>query len=300
MKILVTGGCGFIGSHLVDALVELQHEVIVVDDCSADNDKFYYNSNATYHKVSICDYQSLIKISEGCDFAFHLAAESRLQNAINNPTRAVDVNVKGTINLLEAAKINKISGIVFSSTSSIYGLTEQFPISEENKEDCLNAYASTKYCAELFFKNYYNLYNVKSCILRYFNVFGERAPVKGPYALVTGIFLRQKNNNESLTVVGDGLQERDFIYVKDVVSANISCLHNWFSKPSITKADVFNIGSGSTVKIIDLAKKISPNIIHIPERIGEAKNNLSCSKKFIKATGWAPTKNIIDWIGDEN
>jgi UDP-glucose 4-epimerase len=296
MKILVTGGCGFIGSHLVDALVDLQHEVVVMDDCSANNEKFYFNDNATYHKVSICDYKSVLDISKGCEFIFHLAAESRLQNAIDNPHRAVDVNVNGTVNLLEAAKINGIEGIVFSSTSSIYGLTEQFPITEDNKEDCLNAYASTKYCAELFFKNYYNLYNVKSCILRYFNVFGERAPVSGPYALVTGIFLKQKNNNEPLTVVGDGMQERDFIYVKDVVAANINCLHNWKSKPSLTKADVFNIGSGKTVKIIDLAKKISSNITHISPRKGEAKNNLSCSKKFIKTTGWMPTVNILDWL----
>lgn len=296
MKILVTGGCGFIGSHLVDALIDLEHEVIVIDDCSADNEKFYFNDKAKYYKVSVCDYNALLDISKGCKFAFHLAAESRLQNAINNPTRAVDVNVNGTVNLLQAAKENNVDGVVFSSTSSIYGLTEEFPITEENKENCLNAYASTKYCAELFFKNYYNLYNVKSCILRYFNVFGERAPVKGPYALVTSIFLRQRNAGENLTVVGDGLQERDFIYVKDVVAANIACLHNWKSKKSLTKADIFNIGNGKTVKIIDLAKKISSNVTHIAERKGEAKNNLSCSKKFIKATGWSPTVNIMDWL----
>lgn len=299
MKILVTGGCGFIGSHLVDALVDLHHEVIVIDDCSADNEKFYFNDKATYHKVSICDYSSLLNISKGCEFVFHLAAESRLQNAINDPTRAVNVNINGTVNLLQAVKENSIDGIVFSSTSSIYGLTEQFPITEDNKEDCLNAYASTKYCAELFFKNYYNLYNVKSCILRYFNVFGERAPVKGPYALVTGIFLRQKNNNEPLTVVGDGLQERDFIYVKDVVSANLNCLHNWKTKSALTKADVFNIGSESTVKILNLAKKISSNISYIEPRKGEAQNNLSCAKKFINATGWSPTINIMDWLNGQ-
>lgn len=296
MKILVTGGCGFIGSHLVDALVDLQHEVIVIDDCSADNEQFYFNNKAKYYETSICDYKNILNISKNCKFVFHLAAESRLQNAINNPTRAVDVNVNGTVNLLQAAKINNINGIVFSSTSSIYGLTKQFPITEENKENCLNAYASTKYCAELFFKNYFNLYGVKSCILRYFNVFGERAPVKGPYALVTGIFLRQKNNNEPLTVVGDGLQERDFIYVKDVVSANIKCMDQWETTEALTKADVFNIGTGKTVKIIDLANKISSNIIHIEARKGEAKNNLSCYKKFLNTTGWSPKVNIMDWL----
>ena len=195
MKILVTGGCGFIGSHLVDALVELHHEVIVIDDCSANNEKFYFNDKVSYYKVSICDRNKLIDISKGCEFCFHLAAESRLQNAIENPTRAIDVNVGGTLNLLEACKINNIEGLVFSSTSSIYGLSKELPITEENKENCLNPYASTKYSAELLIKNYVKLFNVNACIFRYFNVFGERSPIKGPYALVTGIFLKQKANN---------------------------------------------------------------------------------------------------------
>jgi len=296
MKILVTGGCGFIGSHLVDALVELHHEVIVIDDCSANNEKFYFNDKVSYHKVSICDRNKLIDISKGCEFCFHLAAESRLQNAIENPTRAIDVNVGGTLNLLEACKINNIEGLVFSSTSSIYGLSKELPITEENKENCLNPYASTKYCAELLLKNYYDMYGIKSCILRYFNVFGERAPTKGQYALVTGIFLRQKANKESLTVVGNGLQERDFIYVKDIINANIECMRSWKSKHSLTKADIFNIGYGKTVKVIDLAKSINNNIIFIEERKGEAVNNLSSYTKFCKLTGWAPTTHILDWI----
>jgi UDP-glucose 4-epimerase len=296
MKILVTGGCGFIGSHLVDALVELQHEVIVIDDCSANNEKFYFNDKVLYHKVSICDQNKLINISKGCEFCFHLAAESRLQNAIENPTRAIDVNVGGTLNLLEACKVNNIKGLVFSSTSSIYGLSEEFPITEDNKENCLNPYASTKYCAELLLKNYYHMYGIKSCILRYFNVFGERAPTKGQYALVTGIFLRQKLNNEALTVVGNGSQERDFIYVKDIIKANIQCMNSWNNVDSLTKADIFNIGYGKTVKLIDLARSINDNIICIEERKGEAINNLSSYDKFFKLTGWVPTTHILEWI----
>lgn len=296
MKILVTGGCGFIGSHLVDALIDLKHEVIVVDDLSANNEQFYFNDKAVYHKFSICDGQKLKEVSVGCKFCFHLAAESRLQNAINNPTRAVDVNVGGTLNVLEACKQNNIDGLVFSSTSAIYGLTEDLPITENNLEDCLNPYSSTKYCGELLLKNYYNLYNVKSCILRYFNVFGERAPTRGQYALVTGIFLRQRNNKEPLTVVGDGLQSRDFIYVKDIVSANIECMYSWKSKYLLTNASIYNIGFGEAVKIKDLAESIDSTIIHIPERKGEAKNTLSSYKKFCKVTGWSPTVKILDWI----
>lgn len=296
MKILVTGGCGFIGSHLVEELLKHSHEVIVVDDCSANNDSFTFFDEAKYHKFSICDDKQLNEVSKDCDFCFHLAAESRLQDSINNPRRAVDVNVGGTLNVLEACRKNNIEGLVMSSTSSIYGLAKFFPITETCDEDCLNPYASTKYAAELLLKNYHQLFGVKSCILRYFNVFGERAPTKGQYALVTGIFLRQKRSNQPLTVVGDGSQERDFIYVKDVVSANMQCMYSWKSINSLHKADVYNIGYGQTIKVIELAKAISDNIEFIPERLGEAKNNLSSYKKFCKTTGWTPNTNILDWI----
>lgn len=296
MKVLVTGGCGFIGSHLVDALIEKGHEVIVIDDCSANNEKFYFNDKAVYHKVSISEEDKLTKLFKNCEFVFHLAAESRLQDSINNPRRTVAVNVMGTLNVLEACVENKVKGILFSSTSSVYGLTEELPIKETLKEDCLNPYAATKYSAELLIRNYTKLYGLKSCIFRYFNVFGERSPTTGQYALVTGIFLRQIKNNQSLTIVGNGLQERDFIYVKDIVDANIISMENWDKKEELTQANVFNIGSGYTVNIITLAKAISDNYVFIPERKGEAKNNLSCSKKFMELTGWKPKIKILEWI----
>lgn len=296
MKILVTGGCGFIGSHLVDALIENKHEVVVIDDCSANNEKFYFNEKAKYYKVSITDEKQVLDISTKCDFIFHLAAESRLQNSILNPTRAVEVNVLGTLNILKACQSNNINGLVFSSTSCIYGLTEELPITEQNQEDCLNPYGSTKYAAELLIKNYSSMFGVKACILRYFNVFGERAPSQGPYALVTAIFFRQKHNEEPLTVVGDGLQERDFIYVKDVVQANLDCLKNWNTIPELHQANVYNVGSGKSVSVLDLAKSISSNIVFIPKRKGEAQNNLSSISKITKILNWKPTVDILSWV----
>lgn len=295
MKIIVTGGCGFIGSHLVDALINLNHDVHVVDDLSADNEKFYFNDKATYYKESICNANLIDSITQECDFIFHMAAESRLQNSIDNPKRAVEVNIGGTFNILESCRKNKVKGLIFSSTSCVYGLTDELPIHENLKENCLNPYGSTKYAAELLIRNYNQLFNVKTCCLRYFNVFGERASSKGPYALVTGIFLRQKRNDQALSVVGDGSQKRDFIYVKDIVSANIACMQNW-NKNELTKGDVFNIGSGIAVSILELAKQISTNITFIPERLGEAKNNLCTNKKFVELTGWEPSLNILDWI----
>lgn len=295
MKILVTGGCGFIGSHLVDALIDLNHKVVVIDDCSADNEKFYFNPKAIYYKESICNANIVDELTQNCDFIFHMAAESRLQNSIENPKRAVDVNIGGTFNILQSCKKNNVKGLVFSSTSCVYGLTEELPIHENLKENCLNPYGSTKYAAELLIRNYSQLFGIKTCCLRYFNVFGERAPSKGPYSLVTAIFLRQKQNDQPLTIVGDGLQKRDFIYVKDVVSANIACMQNW-DKTDLTVGDVFNVGSGCAVSILELAKQISNNITFIPARLGEAKSNLCTYKKFNLLTKWEPSINILNWI----
>jgi UDP-glucose 4-epimerase len=296
MKVLVTGGSGFIGSHLVDGLIEAGHEVISVDDCSANNEKFYFNEKAKNYKFSICDFDALANITKECDFVFHLAAESRLQQSIENPGRAIEVNVKGTLSVLEACKKNNVKGLLFSSTSSIYGLTESLPITEELREDCLNPYASTKYAAELLIRNYNQLYGINSCIFRYFNVFGERAPTKGQYALVTGIFLRQRAANEPLTIVGDGTQKRDFIYVKDIVKANITCMEQWELKPQLKNANIFNVSSGRETQILDLAKIVSNNISFIPARKGEAKNNLASSKKLSNLTGWNSNVFIEDWL----
>jgi len=295
MKVLVTGGSGFIGSHLVDELLLKGHEVVNIDDMSADNDKFYVNNNAVNYRSSILDPMVLDTAIKGCDFVFHLAAESRLQQAIENPARAIDVNVKGTLQVLEACKANNVKGLLFSSTSSIYGLTDTLPITEKQTENCLNPYASTKYAAELLIKNYNQLHGVNACIFRYFNVFGERAPTKGPYALVTGIFKRQKANKEPLTIVGDGTQKRDFIYVKDVAQANVMCMEQWH-KQELNNANIFNVSSGRETKILDLAKLISENITHIESRKGEAKNNLASSKKLSDLTGWKPSLYIEEWI----
>lgn len=298
MKVLVTGGCGFIGSHLVDYLIENNYEVINVDDCSANNEKFYYNNQAKNYKFSINDTEQLIKISKECKFVFHLAAESRLQLATENPKKALETNIGGTLSVLECCKTNNMS-LIFSSTSSIYGLTENLPIKETEPENCLNPYASTKYAAELLIRNYYTLYGVKSTILRYFNVFGERAPATGPYALVTGIFLNQKLNNKSLTIVGDGTQKRDFIYVKDVVKANILSMILRDNYPELSTGNIFNIGSSIEISVNELASTISQNQTFIHKRHGEAYNNLSDNSKFKNITGWHPTISILDWIKNQ-
>jgi UDP-glucose 4-epimerase len=175
-------------------------------------------------------------------------------------------------------------------------LTDKLPIKENLPEDCLNPYASTKYAAELLIRNYTQLHGLRTNILRYFNVFGERAPAKGQYALVTSIFLRQKKAGEPLTIVGDGSKKRDFIYVKDVVEANIKCMEQWDSSPILGNADVFNVGSSKEISVLELANKISNNIVFIPERLGEAKNNLCSYQKFFNATVWTPSVDVLEWL----
>lgn len=292
MKILVTGGCGFIGHHLVNELIKQKYEVIVIDDCSADNDKFYFNDKAIYHKLSICDYEKIDPLFSGVDYVFHLAAEARIQSSIDNPKHAVNVNIVGTTNILLACKKYNVKRIIYSGTSSVYGLTESFPTNENTPIDCLNPYASTKYCGEELIKCFTKLYNVDSCIFRYFNVYGEDSPVTGPYSLVIGIFLNQKRNKKPLTLVGDGESFRDFVHVKDVVDINIKAMQH---KTNLN-GEIFNVGFGKNYKIKDIAKFISPNIVEMPKRIGEAKTTLADIKKAKSILNWNPKINLLEWL----
>ena len=244
MKVIVTGGCGFIGSHIVDRLIELNCQVLVIDDLSAsENEQFYFNDKAEYHKIDICEKDKIENLFKDVDYVFHLAAESRIQPAIKNPSRAYNVNVIGTLNILELSRKYNIKKVMYSSTSSVYGLTNHLPTSENTLIDCLNPYAHSKYTGEELFRQYWKEYNVDSVIFRYFNVFGERSPIKGQYAPVVGIFLNQLKNNTDLTIVGDGLKKRDFIYVGDIVSANIDAMNYNGNLESKT----INIGSGRWV-----------------------------------------------------
>jgi UDP-glucose 4-epimerase len=297
VKSLVTGGAGFIGSHIVDKLIEIGHEVIVIDNLSADcNDQFYFNNSASFFKYDICDYENTRHLYEGVDYVFHLAAESRLQPTILNPIKAMEKNVVGTCTVLQCSKEAGVKRVVYSSTSSGYG-NNLIPNDETQLDDCLNPYSVSKISGEKICKLYSNLYGLETISLRYFNVFGERAPNRGQYALVTGIFMRQHRNNEPLTVVGDGTQSRDFIYVGDVVKANIlaatsSIDHQWFG-------NIFNVGSGRSDKIIDLVDIVSKDYIFIAERPGEIKDTLANIDRVKEVFNWKPQKNIKDWLRDE-
>lgn len=297
MKALVTGGAGFIGSNLVDKLIEIRWEVVVIDNESAEcNEKFYWNPKADNHKLDICDYEKTRSLYDGVDYVFHLAAESRLQPAIKNPINAVTKNAVGTCTVLQCAREANVKKVVYSSTSSAYGLNK-YPNYETDANDCLNPYSVSKVAGEELCKMYANLYGLKTIIFRYFNVYGERSPTTGQYAPVMGIFLRQKNADESLTIVGDGEQRRDFVHVLDVANANIMVALANLDEESY--GQVYNIGSGKNISILELAEQISDNRIHIPPREGEARTTLACIDKAKNTFGWQPKYDVKQWVEEK-
>jgi UDP-glucose 4-epimerase len=293
MKSIVTGGAGFIGSHIVDKLIELGHEVIVIDNESSEvHDQFYHNDKASYHKMDIADYPGTRHLYEGVDYVFHLAAESRIQPAINNPLLCVHTNSYGTAVVLQCSRETGVKKVIYSSTSSAYGRKNTPPLNEEMPNDCLNPYSVAKTSGEELCKMYTKLFGLNTIIFRYFNVYGPREPLKGAYAPVVGLFLRQKKAGEPLTIVGDGKQRRDFTHVDDVVDANIRMM----AYEGDMMGTVFNVGTGTNHSVWELAGMISDNIKFIPPRPGEAQETLANNQKLCYNTGWKPTKSIIDYI----
>ena len=290
---LVTGGAGFIGSHIVEQLLNWGHMVVVVDNEYSDNDNFHWRKDTLNIKADITDYEALKKAFTGVSYVFHLAAEARIGPAIENPVNAVNINTIGTCNVLQCAREFGVKKVLYSSTSSGYGMNES-PNVETQPDDCLNPYSVSKVAGEKLCKMYTDLYGLKTIVFRYFNVFGERAPRKGQYAPVTGIFLRQKAAGEPLTIVGDGEQRRDYIYVKDVANANLMAA---ISNPDDEAyGQVYNVGSGKNYSVNEIASFISDDTINIPPRIGEARNSLANIDKIQKTFAWKPRTDVEQWI----
>lgn len=293
---LVTGGAGFIGSHLVEKLISLEHEVVIIDNEYSDNDNFIWRDDTENYKCDITNYESTRELYEGVDYVFHLAAEARIGPAIENPVNAVNINTVGTCNVLQCSREAGVKRVIYSSTSSAYGLNSS-PNVETQPDNCLNPYSVSKVAGEKICQMYTNLYALPTVIFRYFNVFGERAPRKGQYAPVTGIFLRQLAAGEPLTIVGDGAQRRDFVYVKDIAEANILAATKDLSIEDF--GQVYNVGSGRNFSVKQLANIISDNQVHIAPRPGEARTSLAIIKKIKDKLEWEPKVMIDDWIREQ-
>ena len=278
---LVTGGCGFIGSHIVDRLVEMGCSVKVIDDESKDDCSPIFGG---INGLPI-------------DYVFHLAARSRIQPTIGSPNSCFEVNIVGTQRVLEWSRLNSVKRVIYSGTSSLYGKQNAIPFNPNMPADCLNPYSMSKWVGEQTCKLYHQLYGLRSIVLRYFNVYGPREPLKGQYAPVVGLFKRQSEQSKPMTLVAPGTQRRDFTYIEDVVNANICAM----------KADlegipfnIYNVGTGKNYSMKELAELIQPNplISYIPERPAEVKETLADISETIKDLGWHPKWSLEDKIND--
>ena len=289
---LVTGAAGFIGSNLVDYLLKHGHSVVCVDNESANNEKFHWSDKTINVSADITDYKGMKNIMTNVDYVFHLAAESRLQPSIENPIQAVQKNCVGTTVMLQCAREAGVKRFVYSSTSSGYG-NNPYPNVETQPDDCLNPYSASKVSGEKFCKMYTDLYGLETVVLRYFNVFGDRSPQRGQYAPVIGIFQRQRDAGEPLTIVGDGSQRRDFVHVEDVARANYLAA---ILPLKGHEGEVFNVGTGSAYSIQQIADAISDDQVYIDKRTGEMETTFADITKIGEVIGWKPEIDVIDWI----
>ena len=291
MNVLVTGGAGFIGSNVVDVALNKGWSVKIIDNLSTGFEK-NLNSQCEFINADICDYNAIEKHFSGIDVVFHLAALPRVQPSIDDPLPYNKVNIEGTLSVLDACKNHGVKKVVFSSSSSVYGECGDEPVSEEYRKEPLSPYALQKLVCEEYFKLYYKLFGINSVCLRYFNVYGNRQPEIGSYVPVVGIFFKQFREGAPLTVTGDGEQARDFVNVVDVANANIRA-----AEADLVGYNYFNVGSGKNYKIIDIAKKVCYNVVHIEKRI-EPKNTIADVQKIKNALDWESQINLMEWIDE--
>lgn len=291
MKALVTGGAGFIGSHLVDELIERGFEVVVVDNFSTGL-REHVNPKAQLVEGDIRDLPEL-NLPLDFNFIFHTAALARIQPSIKDPAESADVNVVGTLRVLMHAVACRAK-VIFSSSSSVYGVKDElmYPIKESQPTNPQSPYALQKLQCEQYLELFEKLYGLKYVALRYFNVYGERQILTGAYAAVVGIFLDQLKRGVPFTIVGDGEQRRDFTYVKDVVVANL------LAAERDTKQRIFNIGSGENWSVEQVADILSVEHKreYIADRPGEARETLADNFAAAEELGWKPTTSLPKWL----
>jgi len=291
-KVVVTGGAGFIGSNLVDILIDDNIDVIVVDNLSTGkianvNKKAHFLK----HDLSSINVDALISILKDVDVVFHLAALARVQPSIEDPFPYHNANVNATLNLLYAAHKSKVKRVIYSASSSCYGDTLKIPQQEKDPSNPLSPYGLQKYIGEQYCRMFSQVYDLDTVSLRYFNVYGERMSLTGAYCLVTGIFARQMQENKLLTITNDGKQRRDFTYVGDVVQANILAAR--YSKK--LNGEVFNIGNGKNVSINEVADMFGGKKVYGEKRL-EPFETLADNQKAKNILKWEPKGDLATWI----
>ncbi len=290
-KIIVTGGAGFIGSNLVDALIEKGHEVLVIDNLSTGK-KENINKKAEFVEEDLRYYDRIHPFFKDIDFVFHEAALPRIPLSIEKPQESNEINIKGTLNALVAAKFFGVKRFIYAASSSALGGQATLPMKEDASCDPLNPYALQKYVGELYCKIFFSIYGLPTVALRYFNVYGPRQPREGSYTPVIGIFLTQKGRGEKMTITGDGQQTRDFTHVFDVVRANIAAMES----DKVGHGEVINIGGGHNHSVNEIAAMIGGEAIHVPARPGEMPDTLADITKAKTLLGWQPEITLQEGI----
>lgn len=302
-RVVVTGGAGFIGSHLVERLLTDGHVVIVLDTLPVNTRAWSLSTKERrrfrWYECDLTNRRGLSVYFRGIDWVFHLSGRSDIVPSITDPVSYHAANVTATVNVLEASRKTGVKRFIYAASSSCYGIPDIYPTPETAQMKPQYPYALTKYIAELYVLHWAHVYKVPAASLRLFNVYGPRSRVSDDYGPVFSTFMAQKLAGEPFTVVGDGTQTRDFTYISDVVDACIT-----IAKSSII-GEVFNVGSGGTYRINDLVMLVGGPVVHIPKRPGEPDQTWADISKIRKMTGWKPkisfeagVKKVIDHIDD--
>ena len=330
MKILVTGGAGFIGSHLTDALVNDGHSVVVIDNLSTGK-RSQVNKKAKFIKADIRNLKKIKPYFKGVNLVFHLAARAHIQPSIKDPVPTFDHNMTGTLNVLLASRDAGVKRVVYSASSSSYGDQDTAPLYEEMTPHFKNPYSLSKYVGEELCRLFSNLYGLETVSLRYFNVYGPRQVATGAYAAVVGVFIKQFKDGKPLTIVGDGSAQRDFTHVFDVIKANIAAAES----SRVGKGEIINIGTGKNYSINEVASMIltppergyvlpardfnnprltggvvlnvkpetvlasavrENRVTYIPSRPGETRRSLANTSKARQLLGWKPAVSLEEGL----
>ena len=295
MKALITGGAGFIGSHLSDKLIKLGHEVIIIDNLSNGRlnniEHLLDNKNFKFHELDIINLEDIRPIFKDVDWVFHLAGIGDIVPSIENPKHYYDCNVTGTFNVLESSRAVGVKKIIYAASSTCYGIPDNYPTAETADIRPQFPYALTKYMGEELIMHWSQTYNIPAISLRLFNVYGPRSRTSGAYGAVFGVFLAQKLAEQPYTIVGDGKQTRDFTFVSDIAAAFIAAAE------SDVSGEIINIGSDNTYSVNRLVELLDGDVVHIPKRPGEPDCTWADISKSRKLLNWKPKVSLEEGVG---
>ena len=298
MKVLITGGGGFIGSHIVELLVKKKNinKIFIIDnfkDGSLKNlSNVRHSKKISIYKVDIRNYFKFSKVFKKCDAVIHLAALSDIVPSIEMPVEYINTNINGTMNVLELMRKHRVKRIIYSASSSCYGIAKKFPTKENDKIDPMYPYAFSKNIGEQLIHHWSKIYGINFISLRLFNVYGTRSRTTGAYGAALGVFLKQKLSKKPFTVVGDGSQKRDFINVKDVANAFYKALCSKINN------EIINIGYGKPSSVNEMIKILKGNKIYIPKRPGEPNITHANINKAKNLLNWKPIISLKEGLDD--